>query len=144
MSFAIYLRTTHAGVALEKYCNRFYRCVGKRGRISPPLRRKIVYYNNFIESNLSSVGIIFIGSQETHFHGELYDEEGCAYRPLTSLIFQIGENTDRELVRQNAHITYDNLLSSEMKSASFRRGQPFSQVSLPCHTVQRHWPLWCQ
>ena len=61
------------------------------------LRRVIVYYDNLIESNLSLVGIIFHWiAREVLF---------------TLLIFQIRENTDDELVGQNAHITYDQFLA---------------------------------
>ena len=61
------------------------------------LRRVIVYYDNLIESNLSLVGIIF------HWIARE------VLLPL--LIFQIRENTDDELVGQNAHITYDQFLA---------------------------------
>ena len=61
------------------------------------LRRVIVYYDNLIESNLSLVGIIFHWIAREVL--------------LTLLIFQIRENTDDELVGQNAHITYDQFLA---------------------------------
>ena len=61
------------------------------------LRRVIVYYDNLIESNLSLVGIIFHWIAREVL--------------LTLLIFQIRENTDDQLVGQNAHITYDQFLA---------------------------------
>ena len=61
------------------------------------LRRVIVYYDNLIESNLSLVCIIFHWIAREVL--------------LTLLIFQIRENTDDELVGQNAHITYDQFLA---------------------------------
>ena len=61
------------------------------------LRRVIVYYDNLIESNLSLVGIIFHWIAREVL--------------LTLLIFQTRENTDDELVGQNAHITYDQFLA---------------------------------